>query len=165
MHPQLGVWRSSDHALSRNGPNVDDDWCKQVVLFARDGYMVLGYSGLGQSPSGRSIAEFVSAAYAPKAMTRFNSRSGQWNYTSHDTSMQDYCERITKTFNNPMYNWTNSLRLSGGGFVNGEMRYLAITNRLDDGGLGSLGNFRWFYGGASHWTAAQYFLKALERRH
>lgn len=57
INRDLGIWQSSDHALTVAGERVDSDWCKQVAVFCEDGRALLGYSGLGRSPSSRSLAE------------------------------------------------------------------------------------------------------------
>lgn len=138
INRDLGIWQSSDHALTVGGKRVDSDWCKQVAVFCRNGRALLGYSGLARSPSRLSIAEHIAKAAAPKGRA-YHYRGDMHTVfdpipiTNTLLCIRDYMTARFKDWHKLRNYEQASLFISGGAVENGTPIFVAIFNRDDNG--------------------------------
>lgn len=139
VNREIGIWQSSDHALTVGGKRIDDNWCKQVAIICASGRAILGYSGLARSPGNRTIAEHISFAAAIDGEAR-RYRGGYATRNNPITPLQTIWrirDHLTERFR-LWGQWSKSyvglkLIVSGAIIENDDIEFVAIFNYDDDG--------------------------------
>ena len=147
LHPEVGMWQSTDQAISLDGRIADEDWCKQVLLLCRDGVMLLGYSGLANTPDGQSMAEWIAGVSAPSGVANVHdlNQFGADDITCEQT-LQWIVEAATETFSRSRHSaYRRQLLTIGGGAFTTKGMFAAVIGNAQKGGGGVGGRFGFAY--------------------